>query len=66
MLQASSFPDGLTLGEAEEAIDLSTHDDAPLVMDALQSLRERSLVALRGDRFVFPTFVREFALRQRG
>ncbi|MEM8884184.1 MAG: protein kinase [Planctomycetota bacterium] len=48
-LQACVFEDGFLMEAAEEVIDLSAFDDAPFVMDALQSLREKSLLTAKDD-----------------
>jgi len=45
--QATAFRGGFSLEAAEGVIDLSAHDDAPWVMDVVQSLREKSM--LRAD-----------------
>lgn len=42
--QACVFRGGFTLESAEAVIDLWEHDDAPLAMDAAQTLREKSLL----------------------
>lgn len=43
-MQACAFQGGFLLEAAEEVIDLGDFDDAPDVLDALQSLREKSLL----------------------
>ena len=49
-LQACVFQDGFLLEAAEQVIDLSEFEDAPDVLDALQSLREKSLLrTLEGE-----------------
>jgi len=40
---------GMTLEEAEEALDLSEFPDAPLAMDVVQDLRNRSLLSAREE-----------------
>ena len=52
-MQACAFQGGFLLEAAEEVIDLSDFEDAPDVLDALQSLREKSL--LRTDEGEFET-----------
>lgn len=52
-MQASAFHGGFLLEAAEEVIDLSAFPEAPGVLDALQSLREKSL--LRTDEGEFET-----------
>lgn len=46
-LQACFFRDGFTVDAAEAVLELSVHGDAPPVMDALQSLRDKSLLTAR-------------------
>ncbi|MCA8915691.1 MAG: tetratricopeptide repeat protein [Planctomycetes bacterium] len=49
-LQSCIFQDGFLLEAAEQVVDLSAFDDAPDVLDALQSLREKSLLrTLEGE-----------------
>ncbi|MCB9895818.1 MAG: tetratricopeptide repeat protein [Planctomycetes bacterium] len=49
-LQTCVFQDGFLLEAAEQVVDLSAFDNAPDVLDALQSLREKSLLrTLEGE-----------------
>lgn len=42
--QCSVFAGGFSLDAAEEVVDLSSHEGAPWPMDAIQSLRDKSLL----------------------
>ncbi|MEL6349880.1 MAG: protein kinase, partial [Myxococcota bacterium] len=48
-IQCSVFEGGFTLEAAEAVIDLSTIDDAPWAMDAVQSLVDKSLLVPLGE-----------------
>ncbi len=64
LAQLSVFEGGFTLESVEAVIDLSAHDDAPLAMDALQSLVQKSLVRPVGQggmRFDLLVSVKEYA-----
>ena len=67
-MQACYFRDGFTLDAAEGVIELDDSDDAPLVMDVIQGLREKSLltVAHRGmeTRIGMYRAIREFGERK--
>lgn len=62
--QACAFRGGFFLESAEEVIDLSGEPDAPLAIDAVQALRDRSLLRTHdtpfGTRFSFFRAIREF------
>ncbi|MBI2920029.1 MAG: tetratricopeptide repeat protein [Planctomycetes bacterium] len=62
---ASVFRGGFFLESAEAVIDLSAEPDAPFALDAVQTLRERSLVRTHdtkyGMRFGLFRSIREFA-----
>lgn len=62
--QACVFRGGFFLEAAEAVVDLSAFDDAPLAIDAIQSLRDRSLLRSWdtpfGTRFGMFSTVREF------
>jgi non-specific serine/threonine protein kinase len=50
-MQASVFRGGFFLDAAEAVIDLSAFADAPLTMDVVQSLREKSLLTRQENRY---------------
>jgi len=60
---ACALPDEFSLEEAEDAIDLMDFEEAPLVMDVVQSLAVKSLLRARetpdGTRFSMYPFIRE-------
>ncbi|KAF0240790.1 MAG: hypothetical protein FD180_4768 [Planctomycetota bacterium] len=62
--QACAFRGGFFLEAAEAVVDLSSFDEAPLAIDAIQALRDRSLVRSWdtpfGTRFGMFAPVREF------
>ncbi len=62
--QACAFRGGFFLESAEDVIDLSAEPDAPLAIDAVQALRDRSLLRTHdtpfGTRFSFFRAIREF------
>jgi predicted ATPase/class 3 adenylate cyclase len=62
--QACVFRGGFSLEAAEAVMDLSAHADAPFPMDAVQALREKSLLTTRetpfGVRFHMFRAMREF------
>jgi predicted ATPase len=66
--QAWIFHEGFFLDAAEAVIDLSDYPDAPMVMDAIQSLREKSFCRVRqtdfGPRFSLYVALRDFASQQ--
>ncbi len=63
--QASVFQGGFTLEAAEAVIDLSGFEDAPMVLDVIQSLVDKSWlrarVVLQAPRFSMYTTVQEYA-----
>jgi len=63
--QLSVFEGGFTLEAAEVVIDLSAHDEAPLALDVIQSLVDKSWlrqkVALQAPRFEMYSTVQEYA-----
>lgn len=63
--QAWIFHEGFFLDAAESVIDLGDFAEAPLVMDAIQSLREKSFCRVRqtdfGPRFSLYVALRDFA-----
>jgi len=67
-LQACVFREGFLLEAAEAVIDLTAHADAPDVLDALQSLREKSLLrAIEGEhetRFLMYRPIHEFGVER--
>ena len=66
--QAWIFHEGFFLDAAEAVIDLSEFPEAPPVMDAIQSLREKSFCRVRqtdfGPRFSLYVALRDFASQQ--
>ncbi|MCC6740254.1 MAG: tetratricopeptide repeat protein [Planctomycetia bacterium] len=66
--QACAFRGGFFLESAEEVIDLASEPDAPLAIDAVQALRDRSLLRTTdtrfGTRFSFFRAIREFGERR--
>lgn len=70
LAQLSVFEGAFTLESAEEVLDLAPWPDAPLGMDVVQSLVDKSLVRRAGDeRFDLLVSVQEYAaeaLRQPG
>ncbi len=66
--QAWIFHEGFFLDAAEAVVDLSDYPDAPMVMDAIQSLREKSFCRVRqtdfGPRFSLYVALRDFASQQ--
>jgi non-specific serine/threonine protein kinase len=50
-MQASVFRGGFFLGAAEQVIDLTAFAEAPLTMDVVQSLREKSLLTRQENRY---------------
>lgn len=65
-MQACSFHEGFTLEAAESIIDIDDIEDAPLVMDAIQELCEKSFIRTResagGIRYGLYVSLREFGL----
>lgn len=65
MAQASAFVGGFTLEAAEAVIDLSGFEDAPSMLDVVQSLVDKSWVRTRvflgAPRFEMYTTVQEYA-----
>ncbi|MFN8547180.1 MAG: tetratricopeptide repeat protein [Candidatus Eisenbacteria bacterium] len=63
--QASLFEGGFTLEAAEAVIDLAPHRDAPMVLDVLQSLLDKSWLRARVEadapRFSMYVTVQEYA-----
>ena len=51
LLQLSVFKGGFFLEAAEAVIDLSSFEGAPLVLDAVQGLREKSLLTASDSKF---------------
>ncbi|HQZ45479.1 MAG TPA: tetratricopeptide repeat protein [Usitatibacteraceae bacterium] len=67
LAQLSVFAGGFTLEAAEAVIDLSRHDQAPWIVDAIQALADKSLLRPRGDgRFDLLVSVREYAAEHLG
>ena len=65
LAQLSVFEGGFSLGAVEAVLDLSGYDNAPLHVDLLQSLVEKSLVQPTGDmRFDLLTSIKEYAGEQ--
>jgi len=65
LAQLSVFEGGFTLESVESILELSAYDDAPLPMDALQSLLQKSLVRQVSDtRFDLLVSVQEYAAEQ--
>jgi predicted ATPase/class 3 adenylate cyclase/Tfp pilus assembly protein PilF len=65
LAQLSVFEDGFTREAAEAVVDLSACDDAPWVVDVLQSLVDKSLVRpLRRERFDMLGAVQAYAAEQ--
>lgn len=63
LAQLSVFEGGFTLETAEAVLDLSDYESAPVPMDALQSLLQKSFVRQVGDaRFDLLVSVKEYAL----
>ncbi len=66
LAQASVFAGGFTLEAAEAVVDLSDYADAPLVLDVIQSLVDKSWltwkVVLGAPRFDMYTSVQEYAI----
>lgn len=67
-LQACHFQEGFTLEAADHVIDLSGIEAAPLVLDALQGLRDKSLLRAfdtgYDTRFGMYGAIRDFGLRK--
>lgn len=67
--QACVFAGGFFLDAAEAVIDLESFPDAPLAMDVVQSLREKSLLRVRDEqhelRFDMYRSIREYGLERR-
>lgn len=67
--QACVFSGGFFLDAAEAVIDLEDFPDAPLAMDAIQSLREKSLLRVRDEhhelRFDMYRSIREYGEERR-
>ncbi|MEK7470334.1 MAG: AAA family ATPase, partial [Planctomycetota bacterium] len=65
--QVCAFRGGFFLESAEDVIDLSAEPDAPLAIDAVQALRDRSLLRTHdtpfGTRFSFFRAIRDFGER---
>ena len=65
--QVCAFRGGFFLESAEEVIDLSAEQDAPLAIDAVQALRDRSLLRTHdtpfGTRFSMFRAIRDFGER---
>jgi predicted ATPase/class 3 adenylate cyclase/Tfp pilus assembly protein PilF len=62
LAQMSVFEGGFTLESVEAVLDLSTYDDAPWPMDALQSLVQKSLVSqVTDNRFDLLVSMHEYA-----
>ncbi len=62
LAQLSVFEGGFTLESAEAVIDMEIHEDAPLAVDALQSLVQKSFVRQVSDvRFDLLLSVKEYA-----
>jgi predicted ATPase/class 3 adenylate cyclase len=62
LAQLSVFEGGFTLESVEAVLDLSAYDDAPLPMDALQSLLQKSFVRQVAEaRFDLLMSVKEYA-----
>ena len=66
--QCTAFQGSFRIEAAETVLDLERHEDPPWTLDVLQSLRERSLLAVRRRRdhpqelrFVLLESIREFA-----
>ena len=65
LAQLSVFEGGFTLESVEAVLDLSTYENAPWPMDALQSLVQKSLVRQVADnRFDLLVSVQEYAAEQ--
>jgi non-specific serine/threonine protein kinase len=67
-LQACAFEDGFFVEAADAVIDLTEFEDAPFAMDAMQSLREKSLITTLdiGDETRLRMYgsIREYGLRK--
>jgi predicted ATPase/class 3 adenylate cyclase/predicted negative regulator of RcsB-dependent stress response len=62
LAQLSVFEGGFTLEAAEEVLDLSAFENAPWLLDALQSLVQKSFVRqVEDDRFDLLVSVKEYA-----
>ena len=67
LAQLSVFEGGFTLEAVEAVLDLSACENAPLPMDALQSLVQKSFVRpLPGERFDLLMSVKEYAAEHLG
>lgn len=70
VLQASVFEGGFSLEAAEEVFDLSSHGEAPPIIDVLQSLLDKSWlrthVLLDAPRFVTYSTIQEYAAEKLG
>jgi tetratricopeptide (TPR) repeat protein len=66
--QASIFQGGFTLDAAEAVIDLTSFQDAPMVLDVIQSLVDKSWlrarVVLQAPRFTMYATVQEYAMEK--
>ncbi len=61
LAQCSAFRGGFGVDSAEAVVDLSAHPDAPAVLDALQSLRDKSLLRADGGRLRAFVSIRDYA-----
>jgi hypothetical protein len=63
LVQVAVFRGGFTFDAGEAVLDLSVHPEAPLVLDALSTLRRASQLQCDAQTERFPMFesVREFA-----
>ena len=67
LAQLSVFDGGFTLESVEAVLDLRAHENAPLAMDALQSLVQKSFVRQVADaRFDLLVSVKEYAAEHLG
>jgi len=68
LMQAACFEGGFSLDAAEAVIDIEAHPDAPLVMDAVQGLWDKSFLTAEerelDTRFDLYRLIREFARRE--
>ncbi|MCA8939796.1 MAG: tetratricopeptide repeat protein, partial [Planctomycetes bacterium] len=72
LAQLSTFRSGFMLEAAEAVLDLSEFDDAPSIVDVVQSLRDKSLINRRdaestdaGIRFGFFESIRDYAFERK-
>jgi predicted ATPase/Tfp pilus assembly protein PilF len=69
VVQSSVFQGGFTLEAAEAVIDLSAEADAPMVLDVIQSLVDKSWlrarVVLQSPRFAMYSTVQEYVAERR-